>query len=90
VLEVLELRRRAHLVYGELDEGVGRQVATTRVADDDRDPGCAGALQPGQDTRGERRVVPAIAGQDDIDIGRVFVEDIATDHADTMAGGPCV
>ena len=77
-------------VCGELDEVVGRQVAATGVADDDRDPGCAGALQPGQDPRGERRVVPAIAGQDDVDVGRILVEDVATDHADAMAGGPAL
>ncbi len=77
-------------VRRELDEVVDGQVAAARVADDDRDPDGAGALQPGQDTSGERRVIPAIAGQDDVDVGRVVIEDIATDHADAMAGGPRV
>ena len=45
-LEVLELGRRADVVRGELDELVGRQVATARVADEDVDaasPAPAGA-----------------------------------------------
>ena len=53
------------------------KVAAPRVADQDVDPGGADALEPRQDTLGEARLVPAVAREDHVHVGRRLVEDVA-------------
>ena len=75
-IEIFELGGRAHVVRGELHELVSRQVAPARVPDEHVDPLAPGALQPRQDPFRQACLVPAVAGQDDIDVGRLLVEDV--------------
>jgi len=84
-LEVLELGRRADVVGGELDQLAGRQKTAPGVADQDVDAADSGALQPWQDPLGESRVVPAVAGQDDVDVGRFLVQYVTAYDRDPVA-----
>ena len=90
MVEVLELGRRAHVVRAELDEGIGRQVAPAGVPDEDVDAPSAGTLQPGQDTLGEASLVPAVTGQDDVDVGWRVAEHVTLDGRHALAVRPCV
>ena len=40
-------------------------------------PRVARPPEPGQDAIGERGLVPAVAGEDDVDVGRLVVEEVA-------------
>ena len=47
-------------------------------------------VQPRQDPVGQAGLVPAVAGQDDVDVRRLLVEDVAADDRDAAAVGPGV
>ena len=53
-------------------------------------PRAAGLLQPGQDPLGKAGLVPAVARQDDVDVGRGVVEHVTTDDADALSVRPGV
>ena len=89
-VEVLELGRRPHVVRGEPDELGGGQVPPPGVAEDDVDPGVAGATEPWLDPLGERRLVPAVAGQDHLGVRWRVVQHVATDDRDAPAVRPRV
>ena len=75
-LEVLEVRGRADLVRRELDERAGRQVAPAWVADEDVGVAGTRAEEPGEGALGKSRLVPAVAGEDHVDVGRLVIEQV--------------
>ncbi len=76
-LEILEFGRGADLVRGELDQLVDGQVASAGVAHEDPDAEVTGASQPRKDAPGQLGFVPAVAGEDDIDLRRLVLQHVA-------------
>ena len=87
LIEVLEIGRRANVIHGELDQLIRGQVAAAGVAEQDVDAAVPSPLQPRQDATGKVSVVPAVAGQDDVDLWRLLVEDISTHDRHPRAVG---
>ena len=83
--KVLELGGRADLIRRELDQLVGRQITTAGIADQDADPPPLGPSKPRQDALRQTGVIPAVAGHDDVDVRRLFVEHVAPDAGDPVA-----
>src|SRR5439155_7610706 len=83
--EILELGRGPDVVARELDQLSRRQVASSGVADEDVDSRALRPLEPRQDSKRQRLLVPGVAGQDDVDLGRLFVEEMTADDLDPDA-----
>jgi hypothetical protein len=66
---------------------VGRQVASTRIADEDVDPTRPRRREPSEDALRERALVAAVAGQDHVRVRRLLVEHVADDERDPVSVG---
>ena len=67
---------------------VVRQVAPARIADANVDTALTGAQQPGGDASREALLVPAVAGEDDVDVGRIVVKEVGADDVEPHARWP--
>ena len=85
LVEILEFCGGPDLVRRPFDESLGRQVATTGIAQQHVDPLLVRSPEPGDDTRRETHLVPAVAGEDDIDVRGAFIEDVAVDDRDARS-----
>ncbi len=76
-LAVLQLARRRHPVLGQQGQALAREIGAAGVADQDADAARVGQSQPGQHARGGRLFVADVAGQDQVDVRRIGVEQVA-------------
>ena len=86
-LEIFELRRGPDLVFGQLRQFGGRQVAAAGVAEEHVGAALSCASQPRQDAPCQVGVVAAVAGKDNIDVRRLIVEYVAMNYRHPAAIG---